>query len=124
MDKSQSLTALAALAQETRLDVFRLLARSGPEGMCAGSVARSLGSRQNTISTNLAILARAGLIASRREGRNVWYYADAEGMRGLLAYLLEDCCGGAPGACEPLLKQVTRLDRSNPGSPIVAERVS
>ena len=109
MDKNETLTALAALAQETRLNVFRLLARSGSEGMCAGEVAKALGARQNTLSTNLAILSRAGLITSVREGRSVRYFADADGMRGLLAYLLEDCCGGAPGTCAPFLKKVTRL---------------
>jgi DNA-binding transcriptional ArsR family regulator len=108
MDKSQSLDALSALAQETRLDVFRLLTRAEPVGMYAGEIAEAMDARQNTISTNLAILAHAGLIRSVREGRNVRYFADLDGMRGLLSFLMEDCCGGRPEACAPLLTGLTR----------------
>jgi ArsR family transcriptional regulator len=86
MDKSHSLDALSALSQETRLDVFRLLTRAEPVGMCAGEIAAAMDARQNTISTNLAILAQAGLIRSVREGRNMRYYANLEGMRDLLSY--------------------------------------
>ena len=118
MDRSETLRALAALAQETRLDVFRLLAGSGLKGMCAGEIARALNARQNTTSTNLAILSRAGLITSVREGRSVRFFADADGMRGLLAYLLEDCCGGAPGTCASFLKKVTRLAPARPNTAI------
>jgi len=103
MDKLQSLEALTALAQEIRLDVFRLLVRAGGDGLCAGEIAEALAVRQNTLSTNLAILARAGLIRSAREGRNIRYVADLDGMRGLLAFLMEDCCGGRPERCRPLL---------------------
>lgn len=103
MDKAACLDALSALAHGTRLDVFRLLVRAGTEGLAAGEIAEALGARQNTMSTNLAILARAGLIGGVREGRSIRYRADLDGMRDLLAYLMEDCCGGRPEACAPLL---------------------
>ena len=102
----QSLEALSALAQGTRLDVFRLLVRAGSAGMYAGEIAEAMDARQNTMSTNLSILARAGLVRSVREGRSMRYFADLEGMRGLLSYLMEDCCGGDPAACGPVLAAV------------------
>lgn len=102
----QSLDALAALSQETRLDVFRLLVKAGPAGLLAGNIAHRLDVRQNTMSTNLAVLARAGLIRSHREGRGVRYIANLEGMRDLLAFLMEDCCGGHSGVCEPLMEEI------------------
>jgi len=106
MDKKRALDALSALSQGTRLDVFRLLVRAGPVGLCAGEIAERLDVRQNTMSTNLGLLDRAGLVRSRREGRSIRYVADLDGMRGLLAYLMEDCCGGRPETCEPLLKEL------------------
>ncbi|MEM9684898.1 MAG: metalloregulator ArsR/SmtB family transcription factor [Pseudomonadota bacterium] len=109
MDKSESLVALAALSQETRLDIFRLLTRAEPDGLYAGQIADALGGRQNTISTNLAILARAGLIRSVREGRSIRYFADLEGMGALLSFLLEDCCDGNPGACAPLTDRLVAV---------------
>jgi ArsR family transcriptional regulator len=104
VDKQQSLEALSALSQETRLDIFRLLTRAEPRGLCAGEIADALHGRQNTISTNLSILARAGLIRGVREGRSMRYFANLDGMRGLLAFLMEDCCDGSPEACAPLLE--------------------
>ncbi len=103
MDKSHAREALAALSHETRLDLFRLLTRAEPGGMCAGEIAAAMGARQNTISTNLAILAHAGLVRSVREGRHIRYFAHLDGMRRLLAFLTEDCCGGRPEACAPFL---------------------
>jgi len=103
MDKTQSLDALSALSQETRLDIFRLLTRAEPDGMCAGEVADAVGGRQNTVSTNLSILARAGLVRSVREGRSIRYFADLEGMRNLLSFLTEECCDGNPEVCAPIL---------------------
>jgi arsenate reductase len=108
MDKIQSIEALSALSQETRLDVFRLLTQSEPQGLCVNEIADAMGARQNTISTNLAILARAGLIRSLREGRSIRYFADLDGMRDLLSFLMEDCCGGRPETCAPFLKIVAR----------------
>ncbi|MHA1158995.1 MAG: ArsR/SmtB family transcription factor [Alphaproteobacteria bacterium] len=97
MDKLSSLAALRALAQETRIDIFRTLVRTGQAGLCAGEIAGRLGARQNTVSTNLAILARAGLIRSQREGRSIRYFADMDGMQRLLSFLLVDCCGRSLG---------------------------
>ena len=94
--------ALSALAHEGRLAVFRLLVRAGPEGLAAGEVARRLGVLPNTLSASLNVLSHAGLVVSRREGRSIIYATHYEGMRGLLAFLMEDCCGGKPEICAPL----------------------
>jgi ArsR family transcriptional regulator, arsenate/arsenite/antimonite-responsive transcriptional repressor len=103
MDKSDAVDALAALAQPTRLDVFRMLVKAGPDGLSAGDVAETQGVPHNTMSTHLAILARAGLVASRRDGRSVIYSADIEGTRALMSFLVADCCDGHPDVCAPLL---------------------
>lgn len=102
MDPHAAVGALSALAHPARLEVFRLLVRAGPEGMAAGEIARATGSLANTLSANLNILAGAGLVSSRREGRSIIYSAAYERMRGLLAFLMEDCCGGKPEICAPL----------------------
>ncbi|RWP85531.1 MAG: ArsR family transcriptional regulator [Mesorhizobium sp.] len=107
MDKKGTLNALAALGQETRLDVFRLLVRAGPEGIPAGEIATRLGTVQNTMSAHLKVLAHAGLIRPERNGRTVRYVADMTGLRDLLAYLMEDCCNGAPELCRPVINAVT-----------------
>jgi DNA-binding transcriptional ArsR family regulator len=106
MDKNNALTAFSALSQETRLDVFRLLVKAGETGMSAGDIGGTLGVRQNTMSANLAILARSGLIRSKREGRSIRYHANMDGMRGLLAFLMEDCCGGQPELCQPVINEL------------------
>ena len=98
--------AFAALAHATRLEVFRLLVKAGPEGMAAGDIAGRLDVRQNTMSTHLAVLSRAGLIAAERDGRSIIYQADMDGMRALLAFLMEDCCGGRPELCQPVLDEI------------------
>lgn len=104
MDKS--ITAFAALSQKTRLEVLRLLIQRGERGMLAGEVSDYLDVKQNTMSTNLGILARAGLIRSERNGREIRYFADYSGIRHLVGFLMEDCCGGNPELCEPILDQV------------------
>ena len=109
MDESDAVEGLAALAQETRLRVFRLLLQHGPEGVPAGEIARRLGTPPNTMSTHLAILTRAGLIQARRESRQVFYGVELGGIRQLIAFLVEHCCGGRPGACTPLLDAVLSL---------------
>lgn len=109
MDKKAALEALGALSQETRLDVFRLLVQAGPDGLPAGEIALRMNVRQNTMSTNLGILARAGLIRKLRRGRSIHYSADYAAMQGLLGYLMQDCCGGEPAICAPLLKTVSRV---------------
>jgi DNA-binding transcriptional ArsR family regulator len=103
MEPAAAVTALSALAHQGRLEVFRLLVRAGPEGMAAGEIARTVGALPNTLSTNLNILSHAGLVASRRDGRSVIYTADYDRMRLLLAFLMEDCCGGKPEICAPLV---------------------
>lgn len=106
MDKSNALLALAALSQSTRLDVFRLLVKAGTDGMLAGEIGEALNVKQNTMSTNLAVLTQAGLLRNTREGRMVRYFANMDGMRGLLAFLMEDCCGGRPEQCKPLIDEI------------------
>lgn len=103
MDKKIALDALAALAQETRLDAFRLLVGAGEDGIAAGEIAGQLGIVQNTMSNHLAILAQAGLVERERNGRSQTYFADIEAMQSLLNYLMTDCCGGRPELCAPAI---------------------
>lgn len=102
MESTLAVSALSALAHPGRLEVFRLLVKAGPQGMAAGDIARATGSLANTLSANLNILSGAGLAQSRRDGRSIIYSADYERMRDLLAFLMEDCCGGEPAICGPL----------------------
>jgi len=95
--------ALGALAHETRLSVFRLLVKAGPEGMIAGAIAEHQGVPPSTMSHHLATLERAGLVQSERESRLIHYRADYDGMRRLLSFLMQDCCQGAPEMCSDLL---------------------
>lgn len=99
MESNDALAKLAALAQETRLALFRRLVRAGPEGESAGLLAAVLGTPAPTLSFHLKELERAGLITQRREGRSLIYAANFTGMRGLLAFLMEDCCAGHPEIC-------------------------
>lgn len=110
MSSDRAAAAFAALAQTVRLDVFRMLVRAGPSGMPAGAIAAAMQARQNTMSTNLSVLASAGLVRARRDGRRVIYAADMDGMRALLAFLMEECCGGAPEACRPILDMLVCED--------------
>ena len=103
MDAKHATGVFAALAQDTRLAVFRLLVEAGAEGMPAGEIARHLGTPHNTMSTHLAILACAGLVTSRRESRSIIYTADYDGIRRLIAFMVQDCCKGRPEVCAPLL---------------------
>lgn len=102
MDETQATQALAALAQPTRLAVFRLLVREGPAGLPAGEVARRIGVQPATLSFHLAQLERAGLLVSQRQSRQILYTADFQAMRGLVGFLLDDCCHGRPEICEGL----------------------
>ncbi|KQZ13983.1 MULTISPECIES: helix-turn-helix transcriptional regulator [unclassified Mesorhizobium] len=106
MDRKTATGALAALGQETRLDVFRLLVKAGPSGVAAGEIADRLGAVQNTTSAHLKILVHAGLIRSERDGRTIRYRADMTGFRDLLAFLMEDCCNGSPELCRPVINAV------------------
>ena len=107
MDKKAALSALSALGQDTRLEIFRLLVRAGAEGVPAGEIASRLDAVQNTVSAHLKVLDHAGLIRSERDGRVIRYMADMTGFRDLRAYLMEDCCNGAPELCQPVIKAVT-----------------
>jgi ArsR family transcriptional regulator len=108
METSDAVDALSALAHTGRLEVFRRLIQAGPEGLAAGEIARATGSLPNTLSTNLGILANAGLVASRRDGRSIIYTAAYERMGELLAFLVEDCCAGRPEICAPLTAVASR----------------
>src|SRR6201988_5238329 len=101
MEKSNAVAALAALAQDNRLDVFRLLVQAGPEGMPAGEVATALGLAPNTLTFHFDRLRGAGLVTVRREGRSMIYAARFETMNALLAFLTDNCCQGAPASCAP-----------------------
>ncbi len=103
MEMSHAAGALGALAQETRLRIFRLLMQQGPNGMAAGEIARRLKLPPNTLSFHLAALSRAGLVVSQKRGRSILYSVDFEGTRALLGFLLEDCCAGHPEICGTLI---------------------
>ena len=96
MDTQRTILALGALAQTTRLETFRLLIKHEPEGLPAGEVARQLDVPQNTMSSHLSILARAGLVRAERQSRSVIYRADLDGLREMMLFLVKDCCRG-PG---------------------------
>ncbi|WP_119167701.1 ArsR/SmtB family transcription factor [Algihabitans albus] len=101
MKNKDAIEALAALAQETRLKVFRLLVQAGPEGRPAGEIAQAVGVPPATLSFHLRELERAGLLLSRRESRQIFYATHYEGMRRLLDFLMQDCCNGHPEICSP-----------------------
>jgi ArsR family transcriptional regulator, arsenate/arsenite/antimonite-responsive transcriptional repressor len=99
MEMKQAVQALSALAQDTRLGIYRLLVQAGPEGMAAGQIGEKLDLAPATLSFHLAALVRAGLAASRQDGRFVIYSADFQAMNALVGFLSENCCGGR--ACAP-----------------------
>ena len=99
MESEAALAKLSALAQETRLAIFRRLVRAGPPGESAGAIADALATPAPTLSFHLKELERAGLITQRRESRSLIYAAHYDGMRTLLAFLMEDCCAGRPEIC-------------------------
>jgi ArsR family transcriptional regulator, arsenate/arsenite/antimonite-responsive transcriptional repressor len=109
MEKPNAVAALAALAQENRLDVFQLLVKAGPDGMPAGEIAEALDLAPNTLTFHFDRLRGAGLVTVRREGRSMIYAARFETMKGLLGYLTENCCGGA-------LRKAAPRTSCNPGS--------
>lgn len=106
MDSLDAISILAALAQPTRLDAFRLLVRREPDGVPAGELARLLAVPQNTMSAHLAALARCGLVCGERHSRSIVYRADLARLRALLTFLLRDCCGGRPEICAPLIEDL------------------
>jgi ArsR family transcriptional regulator len=108
MESTSAIDGFAALAQPTRLAVLKHLVRAGPAGMPSGDIARLVDAPASTMSTHLAILARAGLVSSRRDSRLIYYAADMAGITGLISYLVEDCCEGRPEICAPIAAVVER----------------
>lgn len=100
METKQTIAALAALAQETRLAIFRLLVKTGPDGLSAGAIAETLEVPASSLSFHLTQLSHAGLIVQRRASRQLIYFVDFAGMNALMNYLTENCCGGN-AACVP-----------------------
>ncbi len=114
MKTHAALAALAALAQESRLAIFRYLVEAGPDGSSVGPIAEALGLPAATLSFHLKELTHAALLVSRQEGRFIWYSANFETMNGLIEYLTENCCGGKPELCGPSCaptKAVTKTAR-------------
>jgi ArsR family transcriptional regulator len=99
LSEAHAISALSALAQPTRLAIFRLLIKHEPVGITAGVIAETVGAPHNTLSSHLAILVRAGLLRSSREGRTIVYRSNVEGMQSLLSFLVNDCCDGHPELC-------------------------
>ena len=108
MDTKSAISSLSALAQETRLAIFRMLIEAGTDGRAAGAIAERLDIPASSLSFHLAELTRAGLIAQRRESRSLIYSANFRAMNALLGYLTENCCGGNPAACAPLMSQTRK----------------
>ena len=103
--QEEALEILSALAQSTRLDAFRMLAVAGKDGLGAGAMAKALGTPHNTLSTHLAILQRAGLITSSKEGRNVTYYLVPSSLQSLVSLLIDDCAIALPDDVLPQIAQ-------------------
>src|SRR6516162_3866169 len=112
MEKLDAVARLAALAQENRLDVFRLLVQAGPEGMPAGEIADALGIAPNTLTFHFDRLRIAGLVSVRREGRSMIYAARYETMNALLGYLSKNCCKGLLTTYAPPLRKPARSKRA------------
>jgi DNA-binding transcriptional ArsR family regulator len=106
MEIETALLCLAALAQPTRLDAFRLLVQHEPGGLPAGELARHLATPQNTLSAHLNILSHARLVTSRRKGRSIVYRSDLARLNELVLFLVRDCCGGRPEICAPLVAEL------------------
>jgi DNA-binding transcriptional ArsR family regulator len=102
MEFEAAISCLSALAQDSRLRIFRMLVQEGVMGLPAGEIARRLDVLPNSLSANLNVLSHAGLVRSRRQGRSIIYTAEYDRMRDLLGFLVEDCCGGSPEICAPL----------------------
>ncbi len=112
MENADAVAALAALAQDHRLAVFRLLVQAGPEGLPAGQVADALGLAPNTLTFHFDRLRSAGLVAVRRDGRSMIYAAQFEAMNALLGFLTDNCCQGAPEQCAPAVCLPAKPKRS------------
>lgn len=108
MEMNRAVESLSALAHGGRLKAYRLLVQAGPSGLAAGEVARRLDLLPNTLSAHLSSLGSAGLVQSRRDGRSIIYAARFDRMGELMAFLAEDCCGGAPEVCAPVAAAAER----------------
>jgi ArsR family transcriptional regulator len=114
MESENVILALAALAQSTRLDVFQLLVKHEPKGLAAGDIARVLAVPQNTMSSHLSVLSRAGLVSAQRFSRSIVYRADLGRFRAVMLFLLSDCCDGRPEICAPLIESLTPCCQPKP----------
>ena len=108
METKDAAVALAALAHEGRLGIFRILVATGPAGLAAGDIGRRLDLAPSTLSASLTLLSHAGLVQSRRSGRSIIYAARFDRMGELMAFLAEDCCGGAAEVCAPVAAATAR----------------
>jgi ArsR family transcriptional regulator, arsenate/arsenite/antimonite-responsive transcriptional repressor len=118
MDQKRAIAALGALAQETRLDLFRLLVTCGPEGLPAGVIAERLGVLPSSLSFHLAQLVHAGLITQRRLSRQIIYSAEYSTMNDLLAYLTENCCGQGVASCTPVCNPAVLCETTKPDTTV------
>jgi DNA-binding transcriptional ArsR family regulator len=114
MESENVILALAALAQSTRLDVFQLLVKHEPEGLAAGDIARVLAVPQNTMSSHLSVLSRAGLVSAQRFSRSIVYRADFARFQAVVLFMLRDCCDGRPEICAPLIESLTPCCQPKP----------
>jgi DNA-binding transcriptional ArsR family regulator len=120
MEEKQAIEALGALAQGSRLKIYRLLVEAGPEGMSAGTIGEKLGLPPATLSFHLSGLSRAGLARGRQEGRFVIYSADFQHMNALVGYLTENCCGGQ--SCAPTTKPIVMKGKTHEALPRARRR--
>ncbi len=105
MDRRQALSSFAALSQDTRLSIVRYLVKAGPDGVAAGDVADEVGVSASNLSFHLKELQHAGLVDARREARSIIYSANYAALRGLIGFLMKDCCAGRPEICAPALNE-------------------
>ena len=113
MDKNIAIDVFEALSNDTRLAAFRLLVRAGPDGLPAGEIAEQLGVVQNTMSSHLHKLGRAGLVTSRRQSRHIIYRVDFAIVRDLILFLMEDCCGGSAVVCGPIAQSLISEEQAS-----------
>lgn len=107
MDTDNALSTLAALSHPARLSTFRLLVRHEPDGLTTGQLVEASGLTQSTFSTQLAVMAKAGLVITEKRGRHQIQRANIDALRGLLLFLAKDCCQGRAELCEPLIAELT-----------------
>lgn len=113
MDLLDVISALAALAQPTRLETFRALVHREPDGVAAGQLARLMAVPQNTMSAHLGALSRCGLVVGERHSRSIIYRANLARLRAVIAFLLKDCCGGKPEMCAPLIADLVACSKES-----------